>query len=279
MPPTPLPSPQALDALDVDAIVRDPARKQAFVTPMFEHIAPRYDAFTRWFSFGMDASWKRELLAMIAEPPRSVADLACGTGDLALAVARAFPDAQVLGVDAATGMIERARARTGTDPRVRFEVGDLSHLPIADGSLDAITAGYAYRNVPDVHAALAESARVLRPGGMLYTLDFYQPAWAPWRATFLAYLRVAGGAFGWWWHRAPVIYAYIATSIEAWLTMAQWEAALTRAGFAVVTSERHLGGGVALHAARRRQATTRPDCRQRSIAPNSTPSSRMGLVT
>ena len=252
MPRPPLPSPQALDALDVDAIVRDAARKQSFVTPMFEHIAPRYDAFTRWFSFGMDAGWKRELLAMIADPPPSVADLACGTGDLALAVARTFSNAQVLGVDAATGMIERARARLGGETRVRFEVGDLGHLALTDGALDAITAGYAYRNVPDVHAALTESARVLRPGGMLYTLDFYRPAWAPWRAAFLAYLRVAGSAFGWWWHRAPVIYAYIATSIDAWLTIAEWEAALTRAGFDLVTSRRHLGGGVALHAPRRR---------------------------
>jgi demethylmenaquinone methyltransferase/2-methoxy-6-polyprenyl-1,4-benzoquinol methylase len=252
MSPSRLPSPRELDQLDVEAIVRDATRKQAFVTPMFEHIAPRYDAFTRWFSCGMDAAWKRELLACIRPAPTRVADLACGTGDLALAVARRFPEATVLGIDAAAGMIERARVRGAGLGAVRFEVGDLAQLPVDRGSLDALTAGYAFRNVPDLASALAEAHRVLRPGGVLYTLDFYRPAWAPWRRAFLTYLKVAGSAFGWWWHRAPVIYAYIAVSIDAWLTLAEWEAALRVAGFEVESTRAHLGGGVAVHRARRR---------------------------
>lgn len=246
-----VPSPRALDQLDVAAIVRDPERKQAFVTPMFEHIAPRYDAFTRWFSFGMDAAWKRELLALVTGQPARVADLACGTGDLALAVAAAHPGAAVVGIDAATGMIERARTRAGSRPGVTFEVGDLTALDLPAASLDAITAGYAYRNVPTLPQALQEAHRVLRPGGMLYTLDFYRPAARAWRRAFLTYLHVAGSAFGWWWHRAPVIYAYIATSIDAWVTVAEWEAALARTGFAVTNRRVHLLGGVAVHAARR----------------------------
>jgi demethylmenaquinone methyltransferase / 2-methoxy-6-polyprenyl-1,4-benzoquinol methylase len=245
-----LPSPQALDQLDVAAIVRDPERKQAFVTPMFEHIAPRYDAFTRWFSFGMDARWKRELVALIGGAPTRVVDLACGTGDLALAVAAAHPLADVVGIDAASGMISRARDR-GT-PRVHFEVGDLMSLPFADTTVDALTAGYAFRNVPELATALAEARRVLRPSGMLYTLDFYRPGHRVWRRAFLTYLHLAGSAFGWWWHRAPVIYAYIATSIDAWLTVREWEAALHAAGFEVTHRRVFLLGGVALHAARKR---------------------------
>ncbi|MBK8249763.1 MAG: ubiquinone/menaquinone biosynthesis methyltransferase [Gemmatimonadetes bacterium] len=251
--PTPhVPSARALDELDVAAIVRDPERKQAFVTPMFEHIAPRYDAFTRWFSFGMDAAWKRELLALVQGQPSRVADLACGTGDLAFAVAAAHPSAEVLGIDAATGMIEQARARGGQRAGLRFDVGDLTHLAVPDASLDALTAGYAFRNVPDLTAALREAHRVLRAGGWLYTLDFYRPAARPWRRAFLTYLHLAGSAFGWWWHRAPVIYSYIATSIDAWVTVAEWESALDAAGFAVASRRTYLLGGVALHAAQRR---------------------------
>ena len=84
------PSPRELEALDLETYLSDPGRKQSFVTPMFEHIAPRYDAFTRLFSFGMDASWKRELMAWFAQraPARAVVlDVACGTGDLALSKA------------------------------------------------------------------------------------------------------------------------------------------------------------------------------------------------
>lgn len=238
--------------MDVAAIVRDPERKQAFVTPMFEHIAPRYDAFTRWFSFGMDAAWKRELVTLVGGEPARIADLACGTGDLAVAVAAAHPHAAIVGIDAATGMIERARVRAGGGARVQFDVGDLTALALPDASLDAITAGYAFRNVPSLPAALQEAHRVLRPGGVLYTLDFYRPAARAWRRAFLSYLHVAGSAFGWWWHRAPVIYAYIATSIDAWVTVVEWESALGAAGFDVTDRRVHLFGGVALHAARRR---------------------------
>jgi demethylmenaquinone methyltransferase / 2-methoxy-6-polyprenyl-1,4-benzoquinol methylase len=252
MPQPHVPSPRELEALDVAAIVRDPERKQAFVTPMFEHIAPRYDDFTRWFSFGMDAAWKRELVALVGGQPARIADLACGTGDLALALAAAHPTAGIMGIDAATGMIERARARAGRHPGVTFEVGDLTALALPDASLDAITAGYAFRNVPTLATALQEARRVLRPGGMLYTLDFYRPASRAWRRAFLTYLHIAGSAFGWWWHRAPVIYAYIATSIDAWVTAAAWEEALDAAGFAVTHRRVHLLGGVALHAAQRR---------------------------
>lgn len=221
---------------------------------MFEHIAPRYDAFTRLFSFGMDARWKATLaewLTVQHPGPRRVLDVACGTGDLARAAVRAHPGAVVRGVDAATRMIDEARQR-GTGPNPTFEVGDLTSLSAADGSVEAITAGYAFRNVPDLDAALAEMARVLAPGGVLYVLDFYLPRSRVWRGLFLWYLRVAGSLVGWWWHRAPVIYAYIADSIAAWVTVPAFEDALRRHGFEVRQRDTHLGGGVALHAAVRR---------------------------
>ncbi len=156
------------------------------------------------------------------------------------------------GIDAATAMIERARHRAASYEGLHFQVGDLTHTPLPEGSLDVITAGYAYRNVPDLSEALTESRRLLRPGGTLCTLDFYRPAWPPWRRVFLGYLHVAGSAFGWWWHRAPVIYNYIATSIDAWVTIAEWERTLAAHGFEVTARRSHLGGGVAVHTARRR---------------------------
>lgn len=242
--------------MDLHEVLRDPTRKQAFVTPMFEHIAPRYDAFTRVFSFGMDRGWKRTLIAWLAERkpvPGSVLDVACGTGDLALAAARAVPMAQVLGIDAASGMIERAAQRTaGMEARVAFQVGDLMTTGLPDESREAVLAGYAFRNVPQLHAGLAEMARVLVPGGVLLTLDFYRPRNPIWRMLFTGWLRIAGSVVGWWWHRAPVMYAYIAESIDAWVTGAEFEQALERAGFETVRSRSHLLGGIQLHEARRR---------------------------
>jgi len=251
----PLPTPDDLSRIDLRDVLRDPSRKQGFVTPMFEHIAPRYDAFTRAFSFGMDKGWKRELVRWLTRQnpvPRAVLDVACGTGDLAMAAAAALPAANVLGIDAATGMIERARPRAGTDQRIEFRTGDLTSTGLPDRSHDAVLAGYAFRNVPQLETALGEMARVLSPGGVLLVLDFYRPPNAIWRWLFITWLRAAGSVVGWWWHRAPVLYAYIADSIEAWMTGPEFEAALRQAGFDVVRSRSVLGGGIQLHEAKRR---------------------------
>lgn len=244
--------------MDVDAHLRDPTRKQAFVTPMFDIIAPRYDDFTRRFSWGMDARWKSELfttLSRIAAPDATVLDVACGTGDIAFAATARLPRSRVIGIDASPRMIEQAERRRSREgegsARIRFAVGDLGTLDLPDASVDVITGGYALRNVPDHSAALRELARVLRPGGHLLTLDFYRPRQAPWRSLFLGYLAVAGNAVGWLWHRSPVVYGYIWRSIDHYVSCEDFSAALGQSGFDVLDVKRMLGGGVARHVARR----------------------------
>lgn len=223
---------------------------------MFDEIAPRYDRFTRLFSFGMDAGWKRLLVERIARAtatPAAALDLACGTGDLAFALAGRFPGATVRGLDASPRMIDLASRRAATSAeRVAFEVGDMMRLPVADGSLDLVTAGYGFRNVPDHRHALAEVARVLRPGGILATLDFYRPALPVWRPLLLGYLRVAGDLVGWWWHREPKVYGYIAESIRHFTTVRGFTADCTAVGLEVTEVRTMLLGGIAIHVARRR---------------------------
>jgi demethylmenaquinone methyltransferase/2-methoxy-6-polyprenyl-1,4-benzoquinol methylase len=247
----------SLRGLDLDAHLADPARKQQFVTPMFDIIAPRYDAFTRLFSFGMDAGWKRALLEATAPriaPGAAVVDGACGTGDLAFQLHARRPDLRVTGVDASPRMIDEAHAiaARGARQAPTFRVGDLMALDVPGASLGALTAGYGYRNTPDWRQALAEAARVLAPGGLLATLDFYRPANALWRALFLGYLRVAGELVGWAWHGHGIVYGYIAPSIAHFCTIAEWEAELARLGFTIEHRTTYLLGGVAAHVARKR---------------------------
>lgn len=266
--------PIRLGALDVEAYLGDPNRKQQFVTPMFDVIAPRYDAFTRLFSFGMDAAWKREALeaAVAAVKVRAglrALDLACGTGDFAVALAVALPGLHVTGVDASPGMIQEAeqRLRLGSEntatPRssslpanvrdcIDVRVGDMMALDAPDASVDIVTAGYGVRNVPDAAVAVREMARVLRSGGTLVTLDFYRPEFSFWRALLLGYLTVAGNVVGWLWHRDPVVYGYISRSIDHFMSWQAFSALLEREGFVVDRVVRHLGGGIALHVATRR---------------------------
>ena len=224
---------------------------------MFDVIAPRYDRFTRVFSFGMDRRWKAELTGWIREyvgQHSRVLDLACGTGDLAFAAAARAVNGTVIGIDASARMIELARTRSVREAaanNTRFVVGDMSSLDVESGSIDAVTSGYGLRNVPDPERAVREIARVLKPGGVFAALDFYRPESWWWRPMFLAYLKAAGNWVGWLWHREPVVYGYIAPSIDHFMSWQQFAALLERNDLRVEAVRTKLFGGVALHLARR----------------------------
>lgn len=219
---------------------------------MFDIIAPRYDQFTRLFSFGLDRRWKAQLLAELSShisDNTKALDLACGTGDLACALAAR--GAHVVGVDASARMIDEAKQRASGARSLEFVVGDMTALDTPDASVDIVTAGYALRNVPDFHRALREIARVLKPGGRLLTLDFYRPENVVWRRAFLAYLSVAGNTVGWLWHREPVVYGYIARSVEHYVSITDFNTALVETGYTLERVYRRLNGGIAVHHALR----------------------------
>jgi demethylmenaquinone methyltransferase / 2-methoxy-6-polyprenyl-1,4-benzoquinol methylase len=143
--------------------------KTARVRSMFDAIAPRYDLVNRLMTFGLDQAWRRHTVAALRLPPGSLLlDLACGTGDLSrLAERRGF---RVIGADLSAGMLRANRSGT---PLVQ---ADGSRLPFPDGAFDGLVCGYALRNFTDLAATLAETARVLRPGGRLAILEVDAPS-------------------------------------------------------------------------------------------------------
>jgi len=254
--------PRAFDALDPEVHLAEAALKQRYVKAMFEIIAPRYDQFTRWFSLGMDAGWKRSLLSQAAArcgQARVAVDLACGTGDLSFGVAASAPTAHVVGLDISRQMLRLAAMRAGAArarqqraaERIAWCAADLCRLPLPNASADLVTAGYAVRNAASWTRALDEIARVLRPGGVLLSLDFFKPHNPLWRRLFLTYLSAAGRAYGWAWHRAPRLYGYIAASITRFTTAEAFADALAERGLRVERIDRRLGGGIVLHVARK----------------------------
>jgi demethylmenaquinone methyltransferase/2-methoxy-6-polyprenyl-1,4-benzoquinol methylase len=249
--------PGRLGGLDLERHLRDPALRQSFVTPMFDLIAPRYDRFTRVFSFGMDQRWKADLIQAAAEAIAAggvVCDVATGTGDLAFALSASRPDLSIAATDISKEMLALALARRNREATstVSVAASDIGALPFPPASLDAVTASYALRNTPDWRASLAELSRVIRPGGHLLTLDFFLPESRAWRTAFLAWLAVAGRAVGWLWHREPVAYGYIAASIRHFTTADGFATSLREHDFDVRATHRRLGGGIALHHAVRR---------------------------
>jgi demethylmenaquinone methyltransferase/2-methoxy-6-polyprenyl-1,4-benzoquinol methylase len=265
-----------LRALDPDRHLDDAAIRQRYVTAVFDLVAPRYDAFTRWFSFGMDRGWKDEVarIAGAAARPRAglaavVADLACGTGDLTFSLAA--PGRVVIGLDISLAMLDRAatRARPAQGAAPHFAAGDLMALPMADSSVDIVTIGYGLRNAPRLAVALDEVERILRPGGHVVTLDFCRPTNPVWRRLFLAYLAVAGNVYGWAWHSEPAAYGYIARSIERFVSADDLATELARRGFEVYHVGRKLLGGICVHAGRKvaGQADVCPVAMARALPP------------
>jgi len=237
-----------------------PAEKARYVRGLFATIADRYDLITVVLSYGQDARWKRRLVAR-GEPleGKRVLDLACGTGDIAFLAAAG--GARVTGLDLTPRMIELARqkimwgeasaSRAGDRRSVEFLVGDMTALPIADGSVDLVTTGYGLRNVPDLERAIAEIRRVLKPGGRLLSLDFNRPSSRLVRAAYHAYLTAVGSALGWLLHRDGDTYRYIPESLRRYPAADAVVTMLREAGFSNARWHRVLGGLLAIHEAER----------------------------
>ena len=155
-------------APDIAAETRNPGAVRA----MFDGIARRYDLANHLLSGGIDFFWRRRAAAIVKSwGPRRVLDLATGTGDLALALARALPEAEIMAVDFSSEMLAIA-ARKGVP---RTVVADALDLPFEAATFDCVTVAFGLRNMADWDSALREMARVIAPGGHLLVLDFSRP--------------------------------------------------------------------------------------------------------
>lgn len=146
---------------------------------MFDRIARRYDFMNRVLSLGLDKGWRRRTVKSLnlGDRPR-VLDVATGTGDLAIDIARARPLARVIGLDPSEAMLAIAGeklAKKRLADRVSLVVGDAQKLPYKDCEMDAATIAFGIRNVPDRLAGLRELARVVRPGGRVAVLELGMP--------------------------------------------------------------------------------------------------------
>jgi len=223
------------------------------VARMFDGVASRYDVTNTVMSFGQDRRWRRATRELLAVGPGdTVVDVAAGTGVSTLELART--GARCIAADFSRGMLAaghgRLVTRHGRSP-VPFVAADALALPVADASVDAVVISFGLRNTVDPDAALAEFARVTRPGGSLVVCEFSRPTWAPFRRIYTDYLmralpRVARAVSS-----HPDAYVYLAESIRAWPDQAALAERIVAAGWRRVSWRDLTGGIVALHAATR----------------------------
>ena len=209
--------------------------KTGQVRRMFDSIAPAYDTMNRLMTLGIDRRWRRKTVAeAVSGNPEAILDIATGTGDLAIALARAAEGATVTGVDLSEGMIEVGRrkvAEAGLSDRVKLSPADALALPFADNSFDVITVAFGVRNFEHLAEGYAEMLRVLRPGGRLCVLELTPPSSVLVRPFYAAYTRAVIPLVGKLISGDSDAYTYLPRSIAAVQARGAMTALIEGAGF------------------------------------------------
>lgn len=241
------------------------AAKAGFVRGMFADISPRYDLMNRLMTFGLDQGWRRRVVAEAAAPAAGrILDVATGTGDIALAFRQSGlrdrgrgPEGagpSVIGIDFCQPMLEVARekaqraALTSTGRELpSFLAGDALALPFPDNAFDAVTSGFAMRNVADIRAAFAEMCRVARPGGRVVCLEVAKPASRLLRLLHGAYFGRVVPLLGRLVSGQAAAYAYLPASAGRFPPPAELAAIMEQAGWCQVRYTLLGLGAAAIH--------------------------------
>lgn len=212
------------------------------VASMFDGVSRRYDKTNTLMTLGMDRRWRRQTRAAVAAAPgERVLDLAAGTA--VSTVEYASDGALSVAADFSLGML-----RAGAYRNMPSVAADAFHLPFADNVFDTVTISFGLRNIADTVAALAEMARVTRPGGRLVVAETSTPTWPPLRK-YLEYVMGALPALVRRVSSNPDAYVYFVESLRAWPDQQGLAELIFAAGWTDVEWRDLSGGVVALHRA------------------------------
>jgi demethylmenaquinone methyltransferase/2-methoxy-6-polyprenyl-1,4-benzoquinol methylase len=225
------------------------------VREMFTQIAPRYDLLNHLLSLQLDRLWRarvaRRLLPILARPDAVVLDLCCGTGDLAMSLARGAR-ARILGADFAHTMLVRAKEKSAHLERpIPFFEADALRLPVADASFDLVTTAFGFRNLANYEAGLKEIWRVLKPGGTLAILEFTEPPDGLIGKAYRWYFRNVLPKIGGLLSGQRAAYSYLPKSVSRFLRPAELASLMTTAGYQSVNFSVWTLATVALHTGER----------------------------
>lgn len=214
---------------------------------MFDNISHRYDFLNHFLSMGIDKLWRKKVVKMIRKQgPEKILDIATGTADLAIAMASSGAK-KIQGIDISEGMLSIGRKKIedkNLQNLITLQWGDSEDIPFPDAQFDAVTVAFGVRNFEHPLKGLQEINRVLKPGGMIYVLEFSQPQKFPIRQLYFFYFRHILPVWGKMVSKDPAAYTYLPESVKAFPYGQAFLQLLAEAGFKQ-TSDRPLSFGIA----------------------------------
>ncbi len=208
--------------------------KKEQVTQMFDNVSSNYDFLNRLLTFGIDVAWRKKVVKFVTDQKaKNILDIATGTGDLAILLAKANTD-KVVGLDISEGMLEVGRKKVSQlnlDSKIEMILGDSEKLPFDDHTFDAITVGFGVRNFEDLDQGLNEIFRVLKPKGIFVVLETSQPANFPMKQGFTFYSKYIIPAVGKMFSKDKNAYQYLPESAAVFPYGEEFNNILLKTGF------------------------------------------------
>lgn len=188
------------------------------IAAMFDRISPKYDALNHLLSLNIDKVWRNKTAKTVAKSqPKTILDLATGTADLAIAMAKRLPQSQIIGMDISEKMLEIGKAKIAKqniENQIEFRLGDAANLPFENNTFDAVTVAFGVRNFEDLERGLSEISRVLKSNGQAVILEFSMPERFPIKQLYPLYFKHLLPAIGKAVSKDGNAYSYLPLSVE-----------------------------------------------------------------
>lgn len=226
------------------------------IAKMFDRISPKYDRLNHLLSFNIDKTWRKKTAKAVAkDQPKTILDLATGTADLAIALAKYNPQAHIIGVDISEKMLEIGKtkiAKQGLDNQIDLRLGDAAALPFESQFFDAVTVAFGVRNFENLQQGLSEICRVLKPNGQVYILEFSMPERFPIKQAYRLYFKQILPKIGKQVSKDDWAYSYLPESVERFPKPAAFLQTLNDNGLSEASTRSLTWGIATLYTARKR---------------------------
>ena len=188
------------------------------IAAMFDRISPKYDALNHLLSLNIDKVWRRKAAKTATKKqPNAILDLATGTGDLAIALAKRNPQTHIIGMDISEKMLDIGKAKVAQqmmENQIELGLGDAASLPFEGDSFDAVTVAFGVRNFENLDKSLSEIHRVLKQDGLIVILEFSMPERFPVKQLYRFYFKRVLPKIGRRLSKDPGAYTYLPESVE-----------------------------------------------------------------